>query len=65
MVNAPTIDPRKCHMHALRHSMAVMLWNHTSGNIGFLQRHLGHKSASLSLIYLYESDGPQGIGCSR
>ena len=50
------IDPRKCHMHALRHSMAVMLWNHTAGNIGLLQRHLGHKSASSSLIYLYESD---------
>ncbi len=50
------IDPRKCHMHSLRHSMAVMLWNHTGGNIGLLQRHLGHKSASSSLIYLYESD---------
>jgi integrase len=50
------IDPKKCHMHALRHSMAIMLWNHTAGNIGLLQRHLGHKSASSSLIYLYESD---------
>jgi integrase len=50
------IDPRKCHMHALRHSMAVMLWDHTGGSIGLLQRHLGHKSASSSLVYLYESD---------
>ena len=50
------IDPKKCHMHALRHSMAIMLWDHTAGNIGLLQRHLGHKSASSSLIYLYESD---------
>jgi len=31
-------------------------WDHTAGNIGLLQRHLGHKSASSSLIYLYESD---------
>ena len=50
------IHPDKCHMHALRHSLAIMLWDHTGGSIGLLQRHLRHKSASSSLVYLYESD---------
>jgi hypothetical protein len=36
--------------------MAVMLWNHTARNIGLLQRHPGHKSASSSLIYLYQAN---------
>jgi integrase len=50
------IHPDKCHMHALRHSLAMLLWDHTGGSIGLLQRHLRHKSASSSLVYLYESD---------
>lgn len=50
------IDPAKCHMHALRHSMAMLLWDETNGQIGLLQRHLRHKRASSSLVYLYEAD---------
>lgn len=50
------IDPKKRHMHALRHSMAMLLWDETNGQLPLLQRHLGHKRASSSLIYLYEAD---------
>lgn len=50
------IHPEKCHMHALRHSLAMMLWDQTGGSLGLVQRHLRHKSASSSLVYLYEVD---------
>lgn len=50
------IDPIKTHMHALRHSLAMMLWDETNGSLGLVQRHLRHKSASSTLIYLYEAD---------
>ena len=50
------IDPVKTHMHALRHSLAMMLWDETKGSLGLVQRHLRHKSASSTLIYLYEAD---------
>lgn len=46
----------KLHMHAVKHSSAMVFWEASKGNLGLLQRHLGHKSASSSLIYLYEVD---------
>jgi integrase len=50
------IDPRKLHIHALKHSSGMIFWEASGGNIGLLQRHLGHKAASSSLVYLYEAD---------
>ena len=45
----------KLHMHALKHSIAMMVWDAT-GNLGELQGYLGHKAASSTLCYLYEAD---------
>lgn len=45
----------KLHMHVLKHSVAMLLWDVT-GNLGQLQSYLGHKAASSSLVYLYEAD---------
>jgi integrase/recombinase XerD len=45
----------KLHMHALKHSVAMLLWDVT-GNLGQLQSYLGHKAASSTLVYLYEAD---------
>lgn len=53
---AAGIDARKAHAHALKHSSGVTFWKASEGDIGLLQRHLGHKAASSSLIYLYEAD---------
>jgi integrase len=50
------VDASKLHMHALKHSTAMVLWDASGGNLGLLQLHLGHKSASSSLIYLREVD---------
>lgn len=49
------IHPDKCHMHALKHSCAMTLWDAT-GSLGQLQSYLGHVSASSSLVYLAEAD---------
>jgi integrase/recombinase XerD len=49
------IHPSKLHMHSLKHSCAMLLWDRTQ-SLGMLQSYLGHKSASSSLCYLYEAD---------
>jgi integrase/recombinase XerD len=49
------IDPAKCHVHALKHSIAMLVWEKTS-SLGNIQTYLGHKSASSTLIYLREVD---------
>jgi len=49
------IHHSKLHMHSLKHSVAMLLWDAT-GNLGQLQSYLGHKAASSSLCYLYEAD---------
>lgn len=49
------IHPDKLHMHSLKHSVAMLLWDVT-GNLGQLQSYLGHKAASSTLCYLYEGD---------
>lgn len=49
------IHPDKLHMHALKHSVAMMLWDATA-NLGQIQSYLGHKAASSTLCYLAEAD---------
>jgi integrase len=49
------IHADKLHMHSLKHSVAMLLWDVT-GNLGQLQSYLGHKAASSTLAYLYEAD---------
>jgi integrase len=49
------VSSNKAHTHAFKHSCAMLLWNKT-GSLGLVQRHLGHKAASSTLCYLYESD---------
>jgi integrase/recombinase XerD len=49
------IHKSKLHIHALKHSLAMMLWD-KSHSLGRLQSYLGHKAASSTLIYLYESN---------
>lgn len=46
---------RKIHFHMLKHSCAMVLWDATK-NLGQIQSYLGHKAASSTLCYLYESD---------
>lgn len=45
------LHPKKCHMHVLRHSLAVLLWRETH-EISAVQHTLGHWSPSSSLIYM-------------
>jgi integrase len=49
------IHPDRCHMHAMKHSCAMTVWDAT-GSLGQLQSYLGHVSASSSLVYLAEAD---------
>jgi integrase/recombinase XerC len=49
------IHPKKAHMHALRHSMAMLLWEKTH-NLGMIQSYLRHKDPSSTMRYLVESD---------
>jgi len=49
------IHKSKLHIHALKHSLAMMLWT-KSHDLGRLQSYLGHRAASSTLIYLYESN---------
>jgi integrase/recombinase XerD len=49
------IHPDKLHMHSLKHSVAMMLWDATN-NLGQIQSYLGHKAVSSTLCYLYEAD---------
>lgn len=49
------INPDKAHMHSLKHSVAMLLWDAT-GNLGQIQNYLGHRAASSTLIYLAEAD---------
>lgn len=50
------IPSDKLHIHALKHSSAMVLWEASNGSLGLIQRHCGHKSASSTLVYLYEAD---------
>lgn len=49
------IHESKLHMHALKHSVAMLLWDAT-GSLGKVQSYLGHRAASSTLCYLFEAD---------
>lgn len=49
------IHPDKAHMHSLKHSVAMLLWDATN-NLGQIQSYLGHKAASSTMCYLVEAD---------
>lgn len=49
------IHPDKAHMHVLKHSLGMLLWDATK-NLGQIQSYLGHKAASSTLCYLVEAD---------
>lgn len=49
------IHPSKAHMHVLKHSCAMRIWEATK-SLGAVQGWLGHKSASSSVVYLREND---------
>lgn len=45
------IHPAKCHSHALKHSICMMLW-HETHDLNAIQDHVGHKAASSTLVYM-------------
>jgi integrase/recombinase XerD len=45
------IPEAKLHHHALKHSIAMILWKETL-SLSAIQDHLGHRSASSSLLYM-------------
>jgi integrase/recombinase XerD len=49
------VHPGKAHSHVFKHSTAMRIWEATR-NLGAIQKYLGHKSASSTLIYLAEDD---------
>lgn len=49
------IHPDKAHMHSLKHSTAMLLWEKEK-NLGLIQNYLGHKAGSSSMCYLREVD---------
>lgn len=49
------IHPSKAHMHSLKHSMAMLLWDLTH-SLGQIQGYLGHKAPSSTMCYLFEAD---------
>ena len=49
------IHPDKAHMHSLKHSMAMLLWDKTHA-LGPIQSWLGHREAASTMQYLVEVD---------
>ena len=49
------IHSDKAHMHALRHSFAMLLWDKTH-SLGQIKSYLGHRAASSTMCYLVEAD---------
>lgn len=49
------IHPHKGHMHALKHSIALLIWEETH-SLGQIQSYLGHKAPSSTMVYLVEID---------
>jgi integrase/recombinase XerD len=49
------IHPDKAHMHTLKHSVAMLLWDAT-GSLGQVQSYLGHKAPGSTMCYLVEAD---------
>ena len=55
------LHPGKAHMHSLKHSLAMMIWDE-SKSLGEIQNYLGHVAASSTLAYLKVLDGRKGQG---
>lgn len=49
------LHPSKAHMHALKHTIAMFIWDATH-SLGQIQGYIGHKSPSSTMCYLVESD---------
>jgi integrase len=49
------IHPSKLHMHSLKHSIAMLVFDATH-SLGQVQSYLGHKAASSTMCYLVEAD---------
>ena len=45
------LHPSKAHYHVLKHSICLILWRATH-DLNAIQDHVGHRSASSTLIYL-------------
>jgi integrase len=45
------LHPSRLHFHALKHSICVLLWQETH-DLNAIQDHVGHRSASSTLVYL-------------
>jgi len=54
------LHPSKCHMHALKHSCAMLIWDATK-SLGSIQNYLGHKAPSSTLVYLAEVDAQKAF----
>jgi len=50
----------KCRSHGMRHSCGMLTWGE-SHSLSQVQRVLGHKNQSTSLVYLHESDRQKGL----
>jgi integrase len=49
------LHPSKAHMHSLKHSMAMLLWDQTK-SLGQIQGYIGHRSPGSTMCYLVEAD---------
>lgn len=45
------LHPAKCHSHAFKHSICMLLWDETH-DLNAVQDHVGHKEASSTLVYM-------------
>jgi integrase/recombinase XerD len=49
------IHPDKAHMHALKHTIAMLIWDETH-SLGQIRGYLGHKAPGSTMCYLVEAD---------
>jgi site-specific recombinase XerC len=49
------LHPSKAHIHALKHSIAMIIWDETH-SLGQIRGYLGHKSPGSTMCYLVEAD---------
>jgi site-specific recombinase XerD len=45
------LHPAKCHSHAFKHSICMLLWAETH-DLNAVQDHVGHKATSSTLVYM-------------
>jgi integrase len=49
------LHPSKAHMHALKHSIAMLLWDKTH-DLGQIGGYIGHRAPGSTMCYLVEAD---------